>query len=79
MFGGIAATVNNNFKMQIFITGFFGNAIIAALLTYVGSLLNVDMSIAAVVVFGTRIFQNFAIMRRFMLEKYLSKKETKNL
>ncbi len=79
VFGGIAATVNNNFKMQIFITGFFGNAIIAALLTYVGSLLNVDMSIAAVVVFGTRIFQNFAIMRRFILEKYLSKKETKNL
>lgn len=79
VFGGLAASANNSFKMKIFITGFFGNALVAVLLAYMGSLLNVDLTIAAVVVFGTRIFQNFAILRRFMLEKYLSKKETKNL
>jgi len=79
VFGGLAATANNSFKMKIFLTGFFGNAFIAAILTYVGSLLNVDMTVAAVVVFGTRIFQNFAIIRRFLLEKYMSKNETKNL
>lgn len=79
VFGGLAAAANNNFKIKIFLTGFFGNAIVAALLTYMGSLLNVDMTVAAVVVFGTRIFQNFAILRRFILEKYMSKNETKNL
>ena len=79
VFGGLAAAANNSFKFKIFLTGFFGNAVVAAHLTYMGSLLNVDMSIAAVVVFGTRIFSNFAILRRFILEKYMSEKETKNL
>ena len=79
VFGGLAAAANNSFKIKIFSDGLFGNAIVAALLTYMGSLLNVDMSIAAVVVFGTRIFSNFAILRRFILEKYMSEKETKNL
>lgn len=79
VFGGIAASFNNNFKMKIFLTGFFGNALIAAALLYVGSLLNIDMTVAAIVVFGTRIFQNFAIIRRFLIEKYMSKKDSKNL
>ncbi|MBQ2754734.1 MAG: small basic family protein [Clostridia bacterium] len=79
VFGGLAASANNSFKMKIFITGFFGNALVAFLLTYMGSLLNIDLTIAAIVVFGTRIFQNFAILRRFVLERYMSKKETKNL
>jgi small basic protein len=70
VFGGIASAINNNFKIKIFTTGFFGNSIIAVGLIYLGSLLNVDLSIAAIVVFGTRIFQNFAIIRRFLLGKY---------
>jgi len=72
VFGGFAATINNNFKMKIFVTGFFGNAILAALLTYMGNLLNVDIYFAAVLVFGTRLFQNFAIIRRFLLNKFFN-------
>jgi small basic protein len=71
VFGGIASAINNNFKIKIFITGFFGNALLAVGLIYVGNLLNVDLSIAAIVVFGTRIFQNFAIIRRYLLGKYM--------
>jgi len=71
VFGGFAANINNNFKMKIFITGFFGNAILAAALTYMGKLLDVDIYFAAIVVFGTRLFQNFAIIRRYLLNKYL--------
>lgn len=70
VFGGIAANINHNFKMMVFLTGFFGNAILAAILAYIGTLLGVDMFIAGVVVFGTRLFQNFAIIRRFLLNKY---------
>lgn len=73
IFGGIAANLNNNFKLNIFVTGFFGNALLAALITYIGTLLNVDLSIAAIVVFGTRLFQNFAIIRRFLINKYYEK------
>ncbi len=71
VFGGFAATINNNFKMKIFITGFFGNALLAIMLTYIGKLLDVDIYLAAIIVFGTRLFQNFAVIRRFLLNKYL--------
>lgn len=66
IFGGLVAYLNNNFKLNIFLSGFFGNAILAAILTYIGTLLNVDLSIAAIVVFGTRLFQNFATLRRLL-------------
>lgn len=70
VFGGIAAAINNNFRMNIFISGFFGNAILAAVLTYIGNMLGIDLYFAAIIVFGTRLFQNFAIIRRFLLSKY---------
>lgn len=67
--GGFASQLQQNFKLKIFISGFFGNAIIAIILTYIGELLNVDLNFVAVLVFGTRIFQNFAIIRRILLNK----------
>ena len=33
VFGGIASVVNKKFDIKIFISGFFGNAILAILLT----------------------------------------------
>lgn len=78
IFGGLVAYLNNNFKLNIFLSGFFGNAVLAAILTYIGTLLNVDLSIAAIVVFGTRLFQNFATLRRILSkmasEKIINKK-----
>lgn len=69
VFGGFAATINNNFKMKIFISGLFGNAALAIVLTYIGKLLDVDIYLAAVIVFGTRLFQNFSVIRRFLLNR----------
>ena len=43
VFGGIVATLKKNFNLTIFITGFFGNAILAILLTILGQKLNVDI------------------------------------
>ncbi len=71
VFGGITASIQGNFNIKVFISGFFGNALLAALLTYLGKKLDVDINLAAIVVFGTRLFQNFAILRRFLLNKYL--------
>ena len=50
VFGGIASVVNKKFDMKIFISGFFGNAILAILLTMLGEKLNVDIYLAAIVV-----------------------------
>ena len=77
VFGGIASTLNKNFDLKIFVTGFFGNAILSILLTYLGQKLNVDIYLAAIVVFVGRMFNNLAIIRRHYIEKF-SKNKTKN-
>lgn len=74
VFGGIRSSLENKFDTDIFISGFFGNAILAAGLTYLGDRLNVPIYLAAVVVFGGRIFQNFAVMRREIIDKTRKKK-----
>lgn len=73
VFGGIASVVNKKFDIKIFISGFFGNAILAILLTMLGEKLNVDIYLAAIVVFVGRMFVNLGIIRRYYVEKWTSK------
>ena len=75
VFGGITSTLKKNFDLKIFVTGFFGNAILSILLTYLGQKLNVDIYLAAIVVFVGRMFNNLAIIRRFYIEKWSRNKE----
>lgn len=70
VFGGISAMSRKCFDMNIFLSGFFGNAILAAILTYIGKKLDVDLYLVALIVFGTRLFTNFSVMRRHYLGKY---------
>ena len=65
--GGMNARIKKNFSLSIFLSGFFGNAIIAVFLTWLGDKLGLPLYLAAVVVFGTRMFQNFAEIRRELL------------
>lgn len=76
VFGGIASTLNKNFDLKVFVSGFFGNAILSILLTYLGQKLNVDIYLAAIVVFVGRMFNNLAIIRRHYLDVW-SKKRAK--
>lgn len=69
VFGGLRAKISNNFRSDIFISGFFGNAIIAVLLVYLGDKLGLPIYLAAVILFGGRILNNFAIIRRILLDK----------
>lgn len=64
VFGGIRASLERSFDAAVFLTGFFSNALIAALLAYIGVQLGVDLYLAAVVAFGVRLFQNIAVIRR---------------
>ncbi|WP_315108142.1 DUF1290 domain-containing protein [Clostridium intestinale] len=69
VFGAVRASLSKNFQADVFISGFFGNAALAAALAYLGDKLGIPIYIAAVIVFGGRIFDNFAIVRRLLLEK----------
>ncbi|OFI07554.1 hypothetical protein CLOACE_01580 [Clostridium acetireducens DSM 10703] len=73
VFGAIRASLSKNFKVDIFISGFFGNSVLAAALAYLGDKMGVPIYLAAVIVFGGRVFDNFAIIRRQLLEKAKSK------
>lgn len=77
VFGGIAATIKGKFDMIIFVSGFFGNAILSILLTFLGEKLNVDIYLAAIVVFVGRMFTNLAIIRRHYIDKWVNKGEEK--
>ena len=72
VFGGIVAVIKKNFDLKIFATGFFGNAILAILLTILGQKLNVDIYLAAIVVFVGRMFVNLAIIRRYYVDKWMN-------
>lgn len=76
LFGAAAASMQKKFDLPIFITGFFGNAIIAIFLVFLGQKLNVDIYLAAVIVFSARLFNNFSIIRRMVVDD-LSKKRKK--
>ncbi|WP_330695190.1 small basic family protein [Anaerotignum sp.] len=67
--GGIYAISQKQFDLKIFISGFFCNGILAVGLVLLGNQLNINLSIAAVVVYGSRIFNNFSQIRRFLLNK----------
>ena len=77
VFGGIVATLKKNLNLTIFITGFFGNAILAILLTILGQKLNVDIYLAAIIVFVGRMFTNLAIIRRYYIDIVVKKIEDK--
>ncbi len=73
VFGGIAASLQGKFDLKIFLSGFFGNALLAAALAYIGDQLGIQIYLAAIFAFGNRLFLNFAIIRRYILNKSAKK------
>ncbi|MBR4944579.1 MAG: small basic family protein [Peptococcaceae bacterium] len=71
--GGIRCIYEDTFNGMILLTGFISNAILAALLAFLGDQLSVDLYMAAVFVFGIRIFQNLATIRHHILNRFLQK------
>lgn len=75
VFGGIVAHLQKKFEIKVFISGFFANALLAAGLAYIGDRLNIQLQLAAIFAFGNRLFLNFAILRRLILEGVENKKK----
>jgi len=77
VFGGVSSVVQKKFDLKIFLSGFFGNAILSMALTYLGERLNVDIYLAAIIVFVGRMFTNLAIIRRYYVDKWCEKVENR--
>ena len=65
--GAVRAELNKAYNNRVFITGLLSNVALAIGLTFLGDRLGVDLSLAAVVAFGVRMFDNVAIIRRHFL------------
>ena len=75
VFGGISSVLNKTFNLKIFLSGFFVNSILSILLTILGQKLNVDIYLATIFVFISRMFNNLTIIRRYYVEKWSEKLE----
>lgn len=69
VFGGLRAALDDKFDNGIFISGVFSNALLAALLVFMGEKLGLDLYYVALIAFGMRIFQNLALIRRHFLKR----------
>ena len=69
LLGAVRSELEGTYDNQFFTTGLISNMLLAALLTYLGDRLGVDLSIAAKVAFGVRLFNNQAIIRRYLLAR----------
>ncbi len=77
VFGAVRSMLEDKFNTEIFVSGFFTNAILAGFLAYIGDRLGVPLYYAAIFAFGGRLFQNFASIRRLLLNKFRSRMATK--
>jgi small basic protein len=68
--GAVRAELDGKFDNRIFLTGFFANIVLAGGLTYLGDRLGVELYMAAIVAFGVRMFNNLAIIRRQLLQRF---------
>ncbi len=67
IFGAYKAYIAGSFEARVFFSGLLTNMALAAGLTYFGDKLGVDLSIAAIVAFGVRIFNDLGAIRRHYL------------
>lgn len=68
VFGGIRANFEDSFDSTVFVSGFFTNTLLAAGIVYMGERLMIDLYFVAILTFGLRIFQNMAIIRRYIFK-----------
>ena len=71
--GGFNAKLKGTYEEWIFISGFICNALFAVLLAWLGKMLGLDLYLAAILVFGSRMLQNIAEIRRYLLKNRIGK------
>lgn len=68
--GACRSAMEGKFDSLILLTGFITNALLAMLLTFMGDKLGVPLYLAAIFVFGGRLFNTLAVIRRLGIEEY---------
>lgn len=76
VFGGVRSAYEKRFDSFVLLSGLLCNALVAAILAYLGDRLGVDLYTAAIFVFGIRIFNNLAALRHHLLDQIRGKKTT---
>ncbi|MBQ7605524.1 MAG: small basic family protein [Firmicutes bacterium] len=71
--GAARAHMEEKYDSLVFGTGFICNALLAAVLTWIGDKLGIPLYYAAILVFGGRLFNNLAVMRRMAIDRYRNK------
>ena len=75
--GAIRSSMEDKYDTTIFVSGFVTNAALAGILTFVGDKLGIPLYYAAIFVFGGRLFNNLAAIRRILVHRYRDKKKKK--
>jgi len=65
--GAVRSELEGTYDNEIFVSGLASNMLLAGLLTFLGDRLGVDLYLAAIVAFGVRLFNNLAVVRRYLL------------
>jgi len=68
VFGGIRALFEKKYDNLLMLSGFFTNALLAAVLTYIGDMLSIDLYYAAIFAFGVRLFSNLSMIRVHIIQ-----------
>lgn len=75
--GAARSYMEGTFNDRIFVTGFFSNAAIAAMLLYCGNALSIKyVAVAIMVALFIRIFNNLGYVRRYASARLFEKKLT---
>lgn len=78
LLGALRAETQGKYDSYIFITGLIFNLVLAIGITYLGDNLNLDLYLAAIVVFTIRIFGNLSTIRYSLLEKRIGKRRVRH-
>lgn len=68
--GGIVSRWDGKFSLRGFFISFACNLVFALGFLYLGMVLNLDLSVAVIVVFMLKLFRNFAAIYHSMIARY---------
>lgn len=72
--GAIRSVIEGKFSDRVFVSGFFSNALLAALLVYLGNQLGIRyVGLAIMVALVIRIFTNLGFIRRYVVARLFEK------
>jgi len=76
--GALRSRLEHRFDEAVFMSGFFANMVLAALLAYFGDRIGVDLYLAVVVALGIRIFTNLGRVRALLVTARLETRQTRS-